>query len=62
MYILYVIYQCGHCKSLAPVYEELGDAFKGKDVIIGKVDADEHKSLGSKFGVTGSNLKEVFFI
>lgn len=45
---------CGHCKNLAPVYEELGDAFaKEKGVVIAKVDADKHKDLGSKFGVTG---------
>jgi len=47
---------CGHCKNLAPVYEELADAFvhaKNK-VIVAKVDADgEGKPLGSKYGVTG---------
>jgi len=30
---------CGHCKTLAPVYEELGEAFKGKNVVIAKIDA-----------------------
>lgn len=46
---------CGHCKNLAPVYEELATAFEGaKDkVVIAKVDADEHKDLGRKFGVQG---------
>ncbi|KAJ3388295.1 hypothetical protein HDU84_009880 [Entophlyctis sp. JEL0112] len=45
---------CGHCKSLAPVYEELADAFAKEDgVIIAKVDADAHKDLGKKYGVTG---------
>ncbi|ORY46974.1 disulfide isomerase, partial [Rhizoclosmatium globosum] len=45
---------CGHCKSLAPVYEELADAFaKEKNLIIAKVDADAHKDLGTRFGVTG---------
>ena len=46
---------CGHCKSLAPVYEELAQHFDfAKDkVVIGKVDADEHKDLGRKFGVQG---------
>ena len=46
---------CGHCKSLAPVYEELATNFEfAKDkVSIGKVDADEHKDLGRKFGVQG---------
>jgi len=46
---------CGHCKNLAPAYEEIADAFaKDKDsVVIAKVDADAHKELASKFGVTG---------
>lgn len=46
---------CGHCKNLAPVYEELATkfAFAGDQVSIGKVDADEHKSLGKRFGVQG---------
>ncbi|KAL8914239.1 MAG: hypothetical protein Q9171_001110 [Xanthocarpia ochracea] len=46
---------CGHCKSLAPVYEELAQHFDfARDkVVIGKVDADEHKDLGRKFGVQG---------
>eukprot|EP01113_Clastostelium_recurvatum_P029134 TRINITY_DN3516_c0_g1_i1.p1 TRINITY_DN3516_c0_g1~~TRINITY_DN3516_c0_g1_i1.p1 ORF type:complete len:373 (-),score=133.28 TRINITY_DN3516_c0_g1_i1:82-1167(-) len=45
---------CGHCKRLAPDYEVVGDAFAGsKDAVVAKVDADAHKELGSRFGVTG---------
>jgi len=45
---------CGHCKNLAPHYEELGTLFeKEKDVLIAKVDADAHKDLGGRFGVSG---------
>ena len=46
---------CGHCKNLAPIYEQLGQAYEhAKDkVIIAKVDADAHKSLGQEFGVQG---------
>lgn len=46
---------CGHCKNLAPVYEQLGDTFEfAKDkVTVAKVDADAHKSLGRDYGVQG---------
>lgn len=45
---------CGHCKRLAPVWDTLSDVFRGEsDVVIAKVDADAHKSLGEKYGVTG---------
>ena len=46
---------CGHCKNLAPVYEELALNFAhaSNKVTVGKVDADEHKSLGKRFGVQG---------
>ncbi|GFY90519.1 thioredoxin family protein [Actinidia rufa] len=46
--------RCGHCKKLAPEYEKLGESFKkAKSVLIGKVDCDEHKSVCSKYGVSG---------
>ncbi|KAG9081540.1 hypothetical protein FS749_007594, partial [Ceratobasidium sp. UAMH 11750] len=47
---------CGHCKNLAPVYEQLADAFShAKDkVLIVKADADgEAKEIAGKHGVTG---------
>ncbi|XP_021772768.1 protein disulfide-isomerase like 2-1-like [Chenopodium quinoa] len=45
---------CGHCKKLAPEFEKLGASFKkAKSVLIGKVDCDEHKSLCSKYDVSG---------
>lgn len=45
---------CGHCKNLAPVYEDLASTFaSSKDVQIAKVDADAEKSLGKRFGVQG---------
>lgn len=46
---------CGHCKNLAPVYEELATSFAyaSDKVTIAKVDADNHKDLGKKFGVQG---------
>lgn len=46
---------CGHCKNLAPVYEQLAQDFSfAKDkVTIAKVDADAEKSLGKRFGIQG---------
>ncbi len=46
---------CGHCKKLAPIYEELAQNFDfAKDqVSIAKVDADAEKDLGRRFGVQG---------
>lgn len=46
---------CGHCKSLAPIYEDLATSFESsKDkVSIAKVDADAEKALGKRFGVQG---------
>jgi len=46
---------CGHCKTLAPVYEQLAQDFSfAKDkVTIAKVDADAEKTLGKRFGVQG---------
>ncbi|XP_071715978.1 probable protein disulfide-isomerase A6 [Rutidosis leptorrhynchoides] len=45
---------CGHCKSLAPIYETLATAFKNEeDVVIANLDADNHKDLAEKYGVSG---------
>jgi protein disulfide-isomerase A6 len=45
---------CGHCKTLAPKYEELAKVFAGdKDVLVAKVDATEDGDLATRFGVTG---------
>jgi len=49
---------CGHCKHLTPEFKTLGAAV-AKDpslknrVVIAKVDADKHRSLGERFGVQG---------
>lgn len=49
---------CGHCKHLTPEFEKLGKAVRGDPalssrVVIAKVDADAHRSLGERFGVRG---------
>jgi len=45
---------CGHCKQLEPEWTAAGQMYaKAADTIIGKVDADAHKDLGSRFDVKG---------
>lgn len=45
---------CGHCKSLAPKYEELAKIFAGeKNVVVAKVDATESGELADRYGVSG---------
>lgn len=45
---------CGHCKRLAPIYDEVGEAFASEgSVLIAKVDADAEKALGNRFGIRG---------
>jgi protein disulfide-isomerase A6 len=49
---------CGHCKHLVPEYTKLGqmvmnDPKLRSKVVVAKVDADAHRSLGQTFGVTG---------
>lgn len=47
---------CGHCKSLAPIYEKLAITYKNDpDVVIAKVNADSPngKATAQKYGVSG---------
>ncbi|KAJ4820808.1 Disulfide-isomerase [Rhynchospora pubera] len=45
---------CGHCKHLAPTYEKVASVFKlDEHVVIANVDADQHKGLAEKYGVSG---------
>jgi protein disulfide-isomerase A1 len=44
---------CGHCKSLAPTYEKLGEAFSDiSSVVIAKIDATAN-DIDPKYGVRG---------
>ncbi|TQS36560.1 hypothetical protein Golomagni_02980 [Golovinomyces magnicellulatus] len=46
---------CGHCKTLAPVWEKLATdyAFAQDKIVIAKVDAQAEKSLSTRFGIQG---------
>eukprot|EP01084_Bolivina_argentea_P072003 130784_1 len=43
---------CGHCKRLAPVWEEVATEVKGQ-VNIAKVDVTQNRALGKQFNVKG---------
>lgn len=45
---------CGHCKQLAPKYEQLAKVYEGEpDVVIASVDATEYSDIGERFDVSG---------
>jgi len=48
---------CGHCKSLAAEWGRLGkivaSSSEKSNIVIAKVDANEHSGLGSEYGVQG---------
>ncbi|KAJ9049505.1 hypothetical protein DSO57_1023633 [Entomophthora muscae] len=45
---------CGHCKSLAPIYEKVAQDFANEpNVVIAKIDADAHKSIKDKVDFSG---------
>ncbi|KAG4096859.1 disulfide isomerase-like 2-1-like protein [Neocallimastix lanati (nom. inval.)] len=53
---------CGHCKRLAPVYEELATAYeKDSDkIIIAELNADDEKSIAKKFDIKGYPTIKLF--
>jgi protein disulfide-isomerase A6 len=45
---------CGHCKSLKPEYEALGEEMGAHGrLVLAKVNADEERALAERFGVEG---------
>ncbi|KAL8414739.1 hypothetical protein RB594_005814 [Gaeumannomyces avenae] len=51
---------CGHCKALAPEYEEAATSLKEKDIKLIKVDCTEEADLCQKHGVEGYPTLKVF--
>eukprot|EP00931_Biecheleriopsis_adriatica_P074348 TRINITY_DN48428_c0_g1_i1.p1 TRINITY_DN48428_c0_g1~~TRINITY_DN48428_c0_g1_i1.p1 ORF type:complete len:338 (+),score=81.06 TRINITY_DN48428_c0_g1_i1:77-1090(+) len=43
---------CGHCKRLAPIWDQLAEKLQGK-VMVGKVDATEEVALADEWDVSG---------
>jgi protein disulfide-isomerase A1 len=52
---------CGHCKKLAPIYEEAAEALDG-EAVLAKVDctADENKAVCSKYDIKGFPTLKIF--
>ncbi|KAK9239740.1 thioredoxin-like protein [Lipomyces kononenkoae] len=46
---------CGHCKNLAPIYEELADSYASRKakIQIAKIDADINRKIGKKYDIKG---------
>ena len=51
--------RCGHCKALAPHYEEAATALKEKNIKLAKVDCVNESDLCQSHGVQG--YPQVFF-
>lgn len=51
---------CGHCKALAPKYEEAATELKSKDIPLVKVDCTAEEDLCRSFDVDGYPTLKVF--
>ena len=51
---------CGHCKALAPEYEEAATTLKEKDIPLVKVDCTQEADLCKEYGVEGYPTIKVF--
>jgi protein disulfide-isomerase A1 len=63
LYLLFLIFtsilthpRCGHCKALAPRYEEAATSLKPKGIPLAKVDCVEQSELCKSHGVSGYPL------
>lgn len=51
---------CGHCKALAPKYEEAAKELKEKNIALVKVDCTEEEEVCKEQGVSGYPTLKVF--
>lgn len=47
------LYRCGHCKALAPHYEEAATALKEKNIKLAKVNCVDEADLCQSNGIQG---------
>lgn len=51
---------CGHCKALAPKYEEAATELKSKNIPLVKVDCTEEEDVCQEYGIEGYPTLKVF--
>ncbi|BCR92343.1 protein disulfide isomerase PDI1 [Aspergillus chevalieri] len=51
---------CGHCKALAPKYEEAATELKGKNIPLVKIDCTAEEDLCRDYGVEGYPTMKIF--
>ena len=51
---------CGHCKALAPEYEEAATTLKEKNIQLAKIDCTEEADLCKDHGIEGYPTLKVF--
>lgn len=44
---------CGHCKTLAPVWDDLAEQLDGEYTNVAKVDVTQSRDIGSRFDIKG---------
>ncbi len=57
---LLTVCHSGHCKALAPEYEEAATSLKEKDIKLVKVDCTEEADLCQTYGVEGYPTLKIF--
>jgi len=57
--VLFYAPWCGHCKNIFPEWKKMAEAVH-PSIKVAQVNADEHKELGSQFGVKGFPTIKMF--